>query len=41
VEDLFVAFHDEKQRQDLSNLPLFFLTFLRFAYRAFPGINPN
>jgi hypothetical protein len=41
VEDLFVAFNDEKQRQDLSNLPLFFLTFLRFAYRAFPGINPN
>jgi hypothetical protein len=38
VEDLLVAFHDEKQRQDLNNLPLFFLT---FACRAFPGINLN
>jgi len=41
VEDLLVAFHEEEQRQGLSNLPLFFLTFLRFAYRAFPEINLN
>jgi len=41
VEDLLVAFHEEKQRQGLNNLPLFFLAFLRFACRAFPGINPN
>jgi hypothetical protein len=41
MEDWLTAFHEEKQRQGLNNLPLFFLTFLRFACRAFPGNNPN
>jgi len=27
VEDLLVAFHKEKKRQGLNNLPLFFLAF--------------
>jgi hypothetical protein len=41
VGDLLVVFQKEKQRQGINNLPLFFLTFLRFACRAFPKINPN